>query len=52
MTYHSVLKTSEDYIKAMESATFIAKNITRNINNILKTLNKPLIEIFVYRLIF
>lgn len=49
MTHHTVLKTSEDYIKAMESATLIAQNITRDINEVLKTLRKPPIEIFPYR---
>uniref|UniRef100_A0A915EUI0 SSD domain-containing protein n=1 Tax=Ditylenchus dipsaci TaxID=166011 RepID=A0A915EUI0_9BILA len=45
MTYHTVLKTSEDYIKAMESAILIAQNATRHINEELKKLSQPEIEI-------
>lgn len=48
MTYHTVLKTSEDYIKAMESAMLISQNITRYINTILSGLQLPDIEVFPY----
>lgn len=48
MTYHTVLKTSEDYIKAMESAMLIAQNITRDLNQILNGLQLPSIEVFPY----
>jgi Niemann-Pick C1 protein len=32
MTYHSILKTSEDYIGALKNARDIAANITRTLN--------------------
>lgn len=32
MTYHSILKTSADYIEAMEQAREIAQNITDTLN--------------------
>lgn len=49
MTYHSVLKTSEDFIYAMESAKFIAKNISCTINAKLAELGYSSIEVFPYR---
>ncbi|KAI1724282.1 patched family domain-containing protein [Ditylenchus destructor] len=52
MTYHTVLKTSEDYIKAMESAILIAQNATRMINTVLKDLNQPEIEVFPYSIFY
>ena len=32
MTYHTILKSSQDYIDAMEEARIIAKNITEMLN--------------------
>ncbi|KAH7727935.1 vacuolar membrane protein [Aphelenchoides avenae] len=48
MTYHTVLKNSVDFIKAMSSAQFIAKNITRYMNERLIELGHPTIEVFPY----
>uniref|UniRef100_A0A915NH89 Uncharacterized protein n=1 Tax=Meloidogyne floridensis TaxID=298350 RepID=A0A915NH89_9BILA len=39
MTYHTKLSSSEDFIRAMESAQLISQNITRDINQILTSLN-------------
>ena len=38
MTYHTILKTSQDYTKAMEEARMIAKNITDTLNRGMKYL--------------
>uniref|UniRef100_A0A915NRK2 SSD domain-containing protein n=1 Tax=Meloidogyne floridensis TaxID=298350 RepID=A0A915NRK2_9BILA len=48
MTYHTKLSSSEDFIRAMESAQLISQNITRDINQILTSLNRKHIEIFPY----
>ena len=48
MTYHTVLKTSEDFIRAMESSKFLAKNISCSINAQLAELGYSPIEIFPY----
>lgn len=33
MTYHTVLKTSADYIDAMKKAQLVARNITETMNS-------------------
>lgn len=45
MTYHSVLKTSEDYYTALKEARFLADNMTKTIRS--KTDTN--IEVFPYR---
>ena len=47
MTYHTILKTSTDYINALKNAQRIAKNITNTINENLD--KKQQIQVFPYR---
>ncbi|KAF7627318.1 hypothetical protein Mgra_00009386 [Meloidogyne graminicola] len=48
MTYHTKLSSSEDFIRAMESAQLISQNITKDINQIINKLNRQNIEVFPY----
>uniref|UniRef100_A0A7E4VMB3 SSD domain-containing protein n=1 Tax=Panagrellus redivivus TaxID=6233 RepID=A0A7E4VMB3_PANRE len=54
MTYHTPLRTQPDFIRAMDNARFIAKNITCTINRELSMLNKVhgghygKVEVFAY----
>ncbi|KAL0275291.1 UNVERIFIED_CONTAM: hypothetical protein PYX00_003193 [Menopon gallinae] len=53
MAYHSVLKTSEDYFRALRSARVIAKNITETINAELENMHlKQKIEVFPYSIFY
>jgi hypothetical protein len=49
MINHTPLKTAQDFIKAMESAMFLARNITVTINSELQQLGHPPIEVFAHR---
>jgi len=42
MTYHTVLKTSQDYTNALRNARSIAQNVTR-------TIDQPGVTVFAYR---
>ncbi|KAL3075195.1 hypothetical protein niasHS_013418 [Heterodera schachtii] len=48
MAYHTILRTPADFNKAMESASLISQNISHDINQVLKLLDKPTIEVFPY----
>lgn len=45
MAYHTPLRTSQDFIRAMQSAQFLARNITVTINSQLQELGFSPVEI-------
>lgn len=47
MTYHTILKTSQDYTDALTWARTIAKNITETLRN--HNVSSPDAEVFPYR---
>ncbi|KAF7992769.1 hypothetical protein HCN44_005113 [Aphidius gifuensis] len=53
MTYHSILKTSEDYYESMKAARKISNNITDMINDNLKKMNiNSTTEVFPYSIFY
>ncbi|KAF7992770.1 hypothetical protein HCN44_005114 [Aphidius gifuensis] len=53
MTYHSILKTSEDYYESMKAARKISNNITNMINDNLKKMNiNSTTEVFPYSIFY
>lgn len=53
MTYHTILKTSSDYFKAIMEARVIATNITNMLNSNLKKLNySTKVEVFPYSVFY
>lgn len=52
MTYHTVLKTSEDYYHALQSARMVAANISRTLNSALNDTINSAIEVFPYSVFY
>ncbi|XP_018008621.1 NPC intracellular cholesterol transporter 1 isoform X3 [Hyalella azteca] len=51
MTYHTILRTSRDYYKALEHAREIADNITKEIN-LNRPMNSSTVEVFPYSVFY
>jgi Niemann-Pick C1 protein len=57
MTYHTILKSSEDYFEALRSARKISANITRTIHASMRLANRPeseieQVEVFPYSVFY
>ncbi|XP_068212553.1 NPC intracellular cholesterol transporter 1-like [Palaemon carinicauda] len=49
MTYHTILKTSEDYYEALRSARSVSSNISKTLN---QGLDNPVYEVFPYSVFY